>query len=84
MRSEYYRVVIENGRVRINVFDKGNKDPIYSTDVRLTDKQGREIVALFLQKYGIGIKEYQEICECNEKEILNDLRQCVGDKNGKI
>ena len=77
VRSEKYRIVIENGRVRINVFDRGNPQPVYSTHVKLNDNKGKEIVALFLQKYGVGLKEYKQICENYDKTIKEDMEAFV-------
>lgn len=77
MRDEYYRIVIENGKIRINVFDRGNHIPTFSTTSDISNKHGREIVALFLQKYGMGMKEYKQICQRYDKMIKDDIKSFI-------
>lgn len=80
MKGEYYRVVIENGKVKINVFEKNNPSPIYSTKAKFESEAGKEIIALFLQKYGVGIKEYKKICENIDKDIQKDINEIFREK----
>jgi len=83
MKDEYYRIVIENGKIKINIFDRGNPIPTFSTNCNMENEKARELVALFLQKYGLGIKEYQEICNRYEREMTEDIKSFLN-KDGKF
>lgn len=78
--EDYYRIVIENGKVKINIFEKNNPIPYNTIKADITKQKGKELLALLLQKYGMNLEDFKKAEEKNKEEIKNDIAKFINEE----
>jgi hypothetical protein len=84
--GDYYRIVIENGKIKALFFDKGNPNPHTKLCGKIESPEIFELLCLLYQKSVSpknSINEFKKIVEGYNKSIREDFEFFFNKKNGK-